>query len=415
VTPRARVVRALAVVCALLSVAWFGTTVWLRRQLEPVELRLLADVQALLPQRMVRAPHVQPDPGWFGDEVPGALEALHEPLTPFFAGDGERPEAGKLRRAVTSGKAPYAELPKQWADAVDAGHTGLQTLLLATHLEKGGIPEGLGVLGSPRDPLQEAWPLLRAAGKLAALEVARLESEGAVPLAVVTCIDALAVSRELSASGAVVGRMVAVGWVRELFYPCARAIDRALPEAQGRAAAQLSLLRKAVPPFTELVRRDAIGAQLQLFGGVASEPTQVKLPVWVREQRFGAASPGVTVAPVLRLKLLHTWLVWLRGIDLVLAAGDDPQKVAAATAAAAKESAASWNELARAAGPPAWSRVLGTHRDGLRLLDLLEKIARAHEPETFAITLESPPEGEPADVSFSTRARAQPEEDHAAP
>jgi hypothetical protein len=407
VTPRARVVRVVAVLGALLSVAWFGSTIWLRRQLEPTEERLLADVQALLPQRMVRTPHALEGPGWFGDELPAALEALHAPLSPLFSGSGERPETGRLRRAVTAGKAPWEELPKQWAEALDAGHTGLQTLLLATHLEKGGIPEGLGVLGSPRDPLQEAWPLLRAAGKLAALEVARLDSEGAVPLAVSTCVDALAVSSELSASGAVVGRMVAVGWVRELFHPCSRAIDRALPEQQRLAAAQLSLLRKEVPRFPDLVRRDATGAQLQLFGGVATEPTQVKLPTWVREQRFGQASPGIGFAPVLRLKLLHAWTVWLRGIDRVLAAGEDPQAVAAATEAAAQESAASWNELARAAGPPAWSRVLAAHLDGLRLLDLLGQIARANEPQTFTLKLESPPEGEPAEVSFRTRPRAQ--------
>ncbi len=401
-TPRARVVRAVAVLAALLAVAWFGATIWLRRQLEPIELRLLADVQAVLPQRMVRTPHLLEGPGWFGDELPSALEDLHAPLSPLL---GERPEVGKLRRAVTAGTAPWEQLPGPWAEALDAGHAGLQTLLLATRLEKGGIPEGLGVLGSPRDPLQEAWPLVRAAGKLAALEVARLESEGAVPLAVRTCLDALAVSRELSASGAVLGRMVAVGWVRELFYPCARALDRALPEQQRLAAAQLSLLRKAVPRFPELVRRDATGAQLQLFGGVASEPTQVKLPVWVREQRFGQASSGITLAPVLRLKLLHAWLVWLRGIDRVTAAGEDPQRVAAATVAAAQESDASWNELARAAGPPAWPRLLATHLDGLRLLDLLGQIARANEPETFTLRLESPPEGEPGEVSFRTRPR----------
>jgi hypothetical protein len=410
-TPRARVVRAVAVLAALLSVAWFGATIWLRRQLEPSELRLLADVQALLPQRMVRTPHVLDGPGWFGDELPSALEELHAPLSPLIA---ERPETGKLRRAVTAGSAPWEQLPKQWADALDAGHAGLQTLLLATHLEKGGIPEGLGVLGSPRDPLQEAWPLLRTTGKLAGLEVARLESEGAVPLAVGACVDALAVARELSASGAVLGRMVAVGWERELFYPCARAIDRALPEQQRLAAAQLALLRKAVPKFPDLVRRDATGAQLQLFGGVLTEPTQVKLPVWVREQRFGQASPGITFAPVLRLELLHTWLVWLRGIDRVLAAGEDPRLLAAATEAAAQESASSWNELVRSAGPPAWPRVLAAHFDGLHLVALLEQIARADEPKTFTLQLESPPEGEPAEVSFRTRPRAR-EQDAPAP
>jgi hypothetical protein len=200
--------------------------------------------------------------------------------------------------------------------------------------------------------------------------------------------------------------MVAVGYVRELFHPCATAIDRALPDDQARAAAVLAVFLKAVPPFPDLVRRDATGAQLQLFGGVATEPTQVKLPVWVREQRFGVSSPGVTFAPVLRLKLLHTWLVWVRGIDGVIAAGEDPAKVAAATDAAARESAASWNELARSAGPPAWPRVLAAHRDGLHLLDLLEQIARANAPQTFALPLESPPEGEPGEVSFRTRPRA---------
>ena len=410
-TPRARVVRTVAVLAALLAVGWFGATIWLRRQLEPTEQRLLEGVQALLPQRMVRTPHVLDGPGWFGDELPSALEALHAPLSPLFTGSGEPPETARVRRAVTAGEAPWEQLPKQWAEALDAGHTGLQTLLLATHLEKGGIPEGLGVLGSPRDPLQEAWPLLRAAGTLAALEVARLDGEGAVPLAVATCLDALAVSRELSASGAVVGRVVAVGWVRELFYPCARAIDRALPEQQRLAAAQLSLLRKAVPPFPELVRRDATGAQLQLFGGVATEPTQVKLPVWVREQRFGQASPGITVAPLLRLELLHAWITWLRGIDRVIAAGEDPRAVAAATEAAAQESAASWNPLARDAGPPAWPRVLAVHFDGLRLLELLGQIARANGPQTFTLKLDSPPAGEPGEVSFRTRARTRAEDE----
>ena len=410
-TPRVRVVRAVAVLAALLAVAWLSATVWLRRQLEPTEQRLLEGVQALLPQRMVRTPHLLEGPGWFGDELPSALEALHGPLSPLFSGAGELPETGRLRRTVTAGKAPWEQLPKQWAEALETGHTGLQTLLLATRLEKGGIPEGLGVLGSPRDPLQEAWPLLRASGKLAALEVARLGAEGAVPLAVATCLDALAVSRELSASGAVLGRMVAVGWVRELFYPCARAIDRALPEQQRLAAAQLSLLRKAVPRLPELVRRDATGAQLQLFGGVATEPTQVRLPVWVREQRYGQASPGITVAPVQRLKLLHAWRVWLRGIDLVIAASEDPQAVTAATEAAARESAGSWNDLARAAGPPTWPRVLAVHLDGLRLLDLLVQIARANEPETFALVINAPPEGEPQEVSFRTRSRGQPQDE----
>ena len=407
-SPRARVLRFVSVLAALLSIAWFGAVVWLRRALAPVEARLVEDVAACLPQRLERKGWVDPpEPGWFGAELPDALAALREPLKKGLGPTlhGEAPGARRLREEVEAGTRPLSALPPPWPEALDEGRAGLRALLLASRAAQGGVPEALGVLGDPRDPLlADAWPLLRGAGILAALEVRRQLDEGAVPGAVATCLDALAVGRELSNSGAVIGRMVAVGSALELVPPCAQALGRATPSDRELAASALALLRAGTPSFPALMKRDGTGAQLQLFGGVASEPTQTRLPAWVRTRPGGAESGSLFVARE-RLLLEHAWVRWSTWSAALLAAANDPALLAQAAAALDAERSASRNPLLREAALPDWPRVERRHRDGLALLDLLIEAARGSSTRTLTHALLARGDDEPDQVVIQVRAR----------
>ena len=407
-SPRARVLRFVSVLAALLSLAWLGTVIHFRRALAPIEAALVDDVAASQPLRQERRAWVDPpEPGWFGAELPAALDALREPLQKPLGRSlhDEPPPLRRLRREVAAGEKPFAALPPPWLFALDEGRVGLQALLLASRAAQGGLPEPLGPLGDPRDPLlADAWPLLRGAEILAALEVRRQLDEGAVPGAVTTCLGALAVGRELSSSGAVIGRMVAVGALLELVQPCAQALGRAIPEDRDAALAALTLLRETTPSFAAVMKRDNAGAQLRLFGGVASEPTQTRLPAWVRTRPGGAESGSLFVARQ-RLLLEHAWVRWSAWSAELLTAARYDDRMEKAVAAIDAECAGSWNPLLRAASPPDWRRLAWRHGDGLALLDLLIEAARGKAERTSSWPLHARDDDEPAKIVIQIRAR----------
>jgi hypothetical protein len=409
-SPRLRLLRLLAVFTAAVGALWFGALLWQRRDLGPIEDRLVAAAALVAPER-ARATHVDvPEPGWFGESIPFVLEAL-APARARLAESGEQADAS--RRAVLAGSKTFDELDPAWRDALEEAHPGLLLLQQATHREKGGLPRELGPLGDPGEPLAAvAWAQLRIATRFAALEVTRLSSVGAVPAALLACIDGLAVARDLSVPGAMAGRLLAVSLIGELVQPCGRAFGQSIPADRARAALLLDRVAKESPPLSAYVAAEGVPLQLHLFGAVMAPVAQRQLPSWVFE-RWSAGRIGFGPSPPQRLLLRHAWIRcagYLAQLDEA-AADDDVAALLERAAGIAADAAASWNPALRALQLPDWELAAHRHVDGIHLVELLARAAHAEWDQTLRRPLLAPADGEPREVVLVVRASRRTDSD----
>jgi len=102
--------------------------------------------------------------------------------------------------------------------------------------------------------------------ELAALETMLLVAQGQASLAVDTCLDALAVSRELSLGGGLHGLQLAISSQQLAHGPCAAALDKAPEERRRQALGQLALLSGGWPAPSAVLREEAVFEQLATFG-----------------------------------------------------------------------------------------------------------------------------------------------------
>jgi hypothetical protein len=403
-SPRLRLLRLLAVFAAVIGALWFGALLWQRRDLGPIEDRLVAAVALASATERTRSTHVDaPQPGWFGESIPFVLEAL-APARARLAEASK--QADRSRRDVLSGGKPFDELDPSWRDALEEAHPGLLLLQQATHRRQGGLPRELGPLGDPGEPLvAEAWAQLRTATQLAALEVARLSSIGAVPAALLACVDGLAIARDLSVPGAMAGRLLAVALISELVQPCGRAFGQSIPADRARAALLLDRVAKDPPPLSAYVAAEAVPLQLHLFGAVMPPVAQRQLPAWVFE-RWSAGRIGFGPSPPQRLLLRHAWIRcagYLAQLDEA-AADDDADALLEQAARIGADAGASWNPALRALRLPDWELAAHRHLDGLHLLELLARAAHAEWDQTLRRPLLAPIDGEPKEVVLEVRA-----------
>jgi hypothetical protein len=102
--------------------------------------------------------------------------------------------------------------------------------------------------------------------QLAALETRLLLAAGRREQAVDTCLDALALSRELSLGGGLHGGKLSASTQELAYRPCAAALDAASVERKRQALEQLARLWEGLPPPSALLREESVFHQLAVFG-----------------------------------------------------------------------------------------------------------------------------------------------------
>ncbi|MBN8229317.1 hypothetical protein JYK02_17550 [Corallococcus macrosporus] len=290
-----------------------GALAYQHLRTDALEQRLLREVDTLTHAEHPRPAHVTATrPGAFGEAVvsllPALLQQAREAPVPSAA------EAVTLE-AVIEGRTPVTDLPASLREALEQGRPLMRRVLAATHAESGGLPEDLRPLSGPetsrRDALLQA---LRHVLDVAALETRLLVARGEADAAVDTCVDTLALSRELALGGGLVGlRLSADGFARA-WRACADALDAASLIRKRQALSQLTRLHEGFPPVSLTLHEEAVAAQLHAFRDLLSDEARAALPAaW-----FDAPPlPGP-------LSRRIQWRQWVEDADRLLAVVDQP-------------------------------------------------------------------------------------------
>ena len=167
---------------------------------------------------------------------------------------------------VGEGDAPIVELPPGCARELSKAERPLQTLLLSTHSEEAGAPPGLGVLDA-RSAADERRTMLTAT-YIASVAMRRLRTELAVgddESAMTTCVDLLALARDLSWGTGLTGRLAALTVSQVAFEPCAAALDAAPASTKRRAALTLGRVARGTPPLAATLADTSVALRAQVF------------------------------------------------------------------------------------------------------------------------------------------------------
>ncbi|MFP2929248.1 hypothetical protein ACLESO_29410 [Pyxidicoccus sp. 3LG] len=351
---------ALAVILASL-----GGVAYLTLRTGPLAERLVHEANALARARYPRPSHATPGvPGTFAEN----LEPLMDEVLRMYR---ERPEAlqGVISEhpclGVVEGREPVSALPPVCREESEKRRELVTRVLVATHAEEGGLPEGLGDMVSPAHPYSAHGKLaLQYLIRLAALETRLLLEQGQEAKAVDTCLDALALSRELALGGGLIGQMVSVAGHGLMYRPCAAALDAAPLERKRTAVAQLSRLAEGFVPFSQVLKQESVTMQLMLFGGMVPLELLATLPAGVRE--VATKQPGTPLGPDNPLAARLMWRKMVKGFDaLVLVADQLPE---ARRRAFEAYDARSSSELFPIEGPSGTSYVAFAERADLRRL-----------------------------------------------
>ncbi|HEX8704578.1 MAG TPA: hypothetical protein VF815_37445 [Myxococcaceae bacterium] len=181
-------------------------------------------------------------------------------------------------RLVTRGEAPLETVPYECLEVLRQHRELLHQVLATTRAEMGGLPESLGSLARPAYDELSNLNLLKRMAELAALETQVLRAEGRPEEAVDTCLDGLALSRELSLGAGMFGLELAAQSHDTLFLPCAAALESAPLERQREAHGQLARLRQGYPPLSTLLREESVYQQLVSYSDLLSPPAIDALP-----------------------------------------------------------------------------------------------------------------------------------------
>jgi hypothetical protein len=252
-----------------------GGLAYLTLRTGPLEERLVREARELARVESSRPSHVTPAlPGSFAER----LEPLVAGLPRVYR---ERPEAAVPGgewpcRAVVEGSAPASALPPVCRESLERSRALLRQVLEATRAEVGGLPETLwGMADSGHG---EPGPGLMHLARLGALETRLLLAEGRAEEAVATCLDTLALSRELTLGGGLLGQMFSATSHDLAYRPCADALDGAPGEVKRAAAAQLARLAEGFAPLSRTLREESVALQLMFFGKLLSARTLAALP-----------------------------------------------------------------------------------------------------------------------------------------
>jgi hypothetical protein len=260
-----------------------GGLFWWLLRTDPLIERLVSESNAFEGAVHSRPAHViPPAPGTFAQAVQPLLPEifkLPEPEPDTVSrpvGDDEVASEAWSRaftalhercREVAAGLAPLETIPPPCRGELEEGRELMRRVLAATHAEKGGLPAGAGSLSRTDSYYHPSG--MHALGRmvqLAALESRMLVAAGHPEQAVDTCLDALALSRELSLGGGLHGGMLSASAQELVYRPCATALDAASVERKRQALEQLARLWEGQPPHSSLLREESVFHQLATFG-----------------------------------------------------------------------------------------------------------------------------------------------------
>jgi len=269
-------------VLILISLCAVGLFWWLLRT-DPLIERVVSEANAFEGAVHPRPAHVTPPtPGTFAQAVEPLLPEVFklpepEPDTvPRPEGDDDvASEAwsraftalGEQCREVAAGLAPLETMPPPCRRELEEGREIMRRVLAATRAEKGGLPAGAGSLSRDNSyDYPSGMHALSRMVQLAALESRMLLAAGRSGEAVDTCLDALALSRELGLGGGLHGGKLSASAQELAYRPCAAALDAALVERKRQAIEQLAWLWEGLPAFSSLLREESVFHQLSTFG-----------------------------------------------------------------------------------------------------------------------------------------------------
>ncbi len=317
--------RALGCAVLLLIPACAGVLAWLLLRTAPLSERLVREANAFEGAPRPRPSHVSPpNPGTFAQAVAPllpAVRALPEPepdSVPRPEGEDEAAwdawsrASEKLRTqclAVASGKAPLETMPPPCRKALEEGRKVMRDVLAATHAETGGLPASADNLN------RGGMDSLAHVVELAALETRILVAERHALEAVDTCLDALALSRELSLGGGLEGSKLSASRQELVYRPCAAALDAAPVERKRQVLTQLARLSEGRAPPSAVLREESVFHQLTTFGvDFLSREAIAKLPPGGKAL-VGASGGWVYFTSRIGHPLLRRY-IWRRNVSL---------------------------------------------------------------------------------------------------
>lgn len=260
-----------------------------------------------------------------GEDVVYEDEESYAADAELFAHEQAREELEEQCLRVSRGEAPLDTAPWECLEQLRTHRELLHRVLAATRAQLGGLPEELGSLARPVDEEPAGLTLLERVARLAALETQVLRAEGRPEEAVDTCLDGLALSRELSLGAGLYGLSMSARSHDVLFLPCAAALEAAPLERQRQALEQLARLRQGYPPLSVVLREESVYQQLFNYGELLSPPALDALPEPAQELLSGRDSYYYYRTPSASPRLQP--YVWRRNaamFDEMVAAADLP-------------------------------------------------------------------------------------------
>lgn len=138
------------------------------------------------------------------------------------------------------------EPPVACREALEAGRGPMRQVLQATRSEAGGMPTGYGLAVTTA---QRGFLPLFDTVRLAGLEIDHLLAHRETREAVEICVETVALAREMTLAGYVIGRVWAAHIQHVMQKPCLAALAAASPSERRLARDQLLAIERSIPPF----------------------------------------------------------------------------------------------------------------------------------------------------------------------
>jgi hypothetical protein len=236
-------------------------------------------------------------PSSFADDVLPAVPVL------THADEAKQPSDAKVEEDVLKGLQPWSALSESYrARLQEELIPAARALLRATHAQRLQFPPGTSFLdpGSGASSSPGGMLQYREATRIAALDARRNLAAGTatslegVTAALDECVDGLALGRDLSWSGGLLGSSIGMAALHSVFDVCAVAIDRAPVDRLQVTAARIHRLRTGWKPFPETLRDEWVSQRLTLIGAALTPEQVERLPVPARNYIRSMPAPMIT-------------------------------------------------------------------------------------------------------------------------
>lgn len=236
------------------------------------------------PRRQTHVP--APAPGSFGDAISPVLGRLAKGLD---ESKKQPPAVAEGCIGVRKGERAWGDRPPACEVELDAYGADLAAALRATHAERPDAPEGLSAMHARFwEKNAPSWGSVTFAARLAATDLSRrifdlaklpeADRERVNAAVVDECLDALALGRDASWSGGIIGRMIDRAVVGVVYPACAAAIDVVPIAEKRRALAGILSIRDATRTFDAVLDDEAVFARVALARAALSRKDLERLP-----------------------------------------------------------------------------------------------------------------------------------------